>query len=58
MEISNFATYFLALSSAEVSTEIKEEPDKVEPEINIKEDRDINIDDIRVNDTIIESDKN
>ena len=37
-------------------TEIKEEP-QVEPEIDIKEDSDININGIKVNDTIIENDK-
>ena len=56
LSVSNFATYSLAPPS-DISTEIKEEPDQVEPEINIKEDRDNNINDIKVNDIIIESDK-
>ena len=54
--VSNFATYSLAPPS-DISTEIKEEADQVEPEINIKEDRDNNINDIKVNDIIIDSDK-
>jgi hypothetical protein len=54
--VSNFATYSLATPS-DISTEIKEEADQVEPEINIKEDRDNTINDIKVNDIIIDSDK-
>ena len=54
--VSNFDTYSLAPPS-DISTEIKEEADQVEPEINIKEDRDNNINDIKVNDIIIDSDK-
>ena len=54
--VSNFATYSLATPS-DISTEIKEEADQVEPEINIKEDCENNINDIKVNDIIIDSDK-
>ena len=49
--VSNFATYSLAPAS-DISTEIKEEP-----EIKIKEDGESDLNDIKVNDTIIESDK-